>query len=103
MAVSMGRLYCRCLNVVVHHSGEVETGRLLSAVTLLPEHSKDPLVGQQLLELGLDVAGVVMVSCIGAVCHLMQYPDTLDQAQSIIRQTDDTQKSIKMFLYYILC
>ena len=60
--MNMGRLYCRCLNVVVHHSGEVETGRLVPAVTLLPEQSRDPLVGQQLLELELDVAGVVTVS-----------------------------------------
>lgn len=58
----MGRLYCQCLNVVVHHSGAVEAGRLLPATALFPEQCRDPLVGQQLLELELDVAGVVTVS-----------------------------------------
>ena len=60
----MGRLYCRCLNVVVHHAKAIESGRLLPATALLPEQCKDRIARETLLELELDVAGVVTVSTV---------------------------------------
>lgn len=60
----MGVLTCSCLNVSVHYKGALWSERTLCSSQLFPEGTVDPLTNQPLYEIELDVAGIVVVSCL---------------------------------------